>query len=154
MRPGFALVGALAIGLAACGQESGVARDAVNPWEWSSVFGFNQGEIVSGATRTLYMAGQLSVDESGQLIHEGDIRSQFGQAFSNLDAVLDGAGMDRSNVVQMTIYTTEIDGILANWDVYMELYAAEGYTPPLTFIGIDRLYDPAAMVEIKAVAVD
>ena len=42
-----------------------VERTAVNPWTWSLDFGFNQGELVEGATRTLYCAGQTSVDENG-----------------------------------------------------------------------------------------
>ena len=41
-------------------------RTAVNPWQWSVAFGFNQGEIAEGHTRTLFCAGQTSVDGEGQ----------------------------------------------------------------------------------------
>ena len=40
-------------------------RSAVNPWQWSLNFGFNQGELVEGASRTLFCSGQTSVDADG-----------------------------------------------------------------------------------------
>lgn len=150
----FALIGVVALGLAACGQESELTREAVNPWDWSAQFGFNQGEVVSGETRTLYLSGQVAVDENGAPQHAGDIRAQFELAFDNVDAVLAAAGMDRSNVVRITTFTTDIEGILANWDVYMTRYPEMGYMPPDTLIGIESLFVPELMVEIEVVAVD
>lgn len=132
----------------------GVTREAVNPWEWGAFFGFNQGEVVSGETRTLYLAGQTSVDENGAALFAGDTRGQLGQALDNLDTVLGAADMDRSNVVRLTIFTTDVDGIIANWDIYMARYAEAGHTPPVTLIGIAQLFEPELVVEIEAVAVD
>jgi len=143
--------------IASCGpdeSETEFARDAVNPWAWSMAFGFNQGEVISGETRTLYLSGQTSVDENGAPAHEGDIRAQFELAFENVDTMLAAAGMDRSNVVRVTTFTTDMDGILANWDVYMSSYPEMGYMPPNTLIGIDRLFVESLMVEIEVVAVD
>ena len=65
-----------------------VERTAVNPWSWSVNFGFNQGELVEGATRTLYCAGQTSVDENGAPQHVADMAGQIALAADNLDAVL------------------------------------------------------------------
>jgi hypothetical protein len=36
------------------GADMAMERTAVNPWAWSVEMGYNQGEIVSGHTRTLY----------------------------------------------------------------------------------------------------
>ena len=33
-------------------------RSAVNPVTWSLEMGFNQGEVVSGQTRTLFISGR------------------------------------------------------------------------------------------------
>jgi hypothetical protein len=44
--------------------------------------------------------------------------------------------------------------MVQNWDVYMSLYAEQGYTPPVTAIGVASLFEPELMVEIEAVAVD
>ena len=37
-------------------------RRAVNPWDWSLKFGYNQAEIIAGATRQLICAGQTAVE--------------------------------------------------------------------------------------------
>ena len=37
----------------------------VNPWSWSEGFGYEQANLVEGATRTLLCAGQTSVDADG-----------------------------------------------------------------------------------------
>lgn len=37
-------------------------RKAVNPWDWSIKLGYNQAEIIDGATRQLICAGQTGVD--------------------------------------------------------------------------------------------
>ena len=60
--------------------ESQMERTAVNPWQWSVAFGFNQGEIVEGHTRTLFCAGQTSVDGEGQPQHAGDMGKQVALA--------------------------------------------------------------------------
>lgn len=145
---------AVALMLAGCDGDAGLTREAINPWEWNAGFGFDQGVVISGATRTLYLAGQVSADPAGVTLHVGDTRGQFGQAFDNLDTMLEGAAMDRSNVARLTIFTTDIPGIIENWDVYMTRYAETGHTPPVTLIGVASLYVPEAVVEIEAIAVD
>ncbi len=40
-------------------------RTAVNPVTWSVEMGYNQGEVVSGHTRTLYCSGQTAMSGDG-----------------------------------------------------------------------------------------
>ena len=40
-------------------------RTAVNPWDWSLKLGYNQAELITGATRQLICAGQTAVDAQG-----------------------------------------------------------------------------------------
>jgi hypothetical protein len=54
-----------------------VKRTAVNPWEWSLQFGFNQGEVVEGQTKVLVCAGQTVVDGDGTPQHSGDMAAQI-----------------------------------------------------------------------------
>ncbi|HMF83269.1 MAG TPA: Rid family hydrolase, partial [Acidimicrobiia bacterium] len=89
-------------------------RTAVNPWEWSLEFGFNQGEIVDGGQRVLFCAGQTSVDADGIAQHRGDMAAQLALATDNLEAVLRDAGMSLANVVRLNFYTTDVDAFLAN----------------------------------------
>ena len=68
-----------------------VQRTAVNPWQWSLQFGFNQGEIVEGGQRVLFCAGQTSVDGDGTPQFAGDMPAQISLAVDNLEAVFDAA---------------------------------------------------------------
>jgi enamine deaminase RidA (YjgF/YER057c/UK114 family) len=130
-----------------------VERTAVNPWTWSLNFGFNQGEIVEGATRVLFCAGQTSVDGDGTPQHPGDMAAQIGLAADNLEAVLKGAGMGLSNVVRLNFYTTDVDAFIANAAVLGERTGAAGVAPPGTLLGVARLAFPELMIELEATAV-
>ena len=86
-----------------------VERTAVNPVTWSLELGFNQGEIVSGHTRTLYCSGQTAVNGDGKPEHDGDMAAQLALSIDNLEAVLVEAGMSLANLVRLNVYTTDVD---------------------------------------------
>ena len=130
-----------------------VERTAVNPWTWSAAFGFNQGELVEGGTRTLYCAGQTSVDENGAPQHPNDMAAQITLAADNLEAVLAGAGMTLANVVRLNFYTTDVQGYLTNAAVLGERLGAAGVAPAGTLLGVASLAFPELLIEIEATAV-
>jgi enamine deaminase RidA (YjgF/YER057c/UK114 family) len=129
-------------------------RTAVNPWKWSMKFGYNQAEIIEGQRRQLVCAGQTSVDADGNPQHPGDMRAQVGLALDNLEAVLAGAGMTLADVVRFNVYTTDVDGLLAGYDVIGERFGAVGVQPPGMLLGVTRLAYPELMVELEATAAD
>ena len=126
-------------------------RRAINPWSWQDNFGFVQANEITGAQKVLYCSGQTSVDENGTPVHEGDMAAQAGKALDNLEAVLKDAGMDLSNVVHLTIYTTDVDATIAS------LGAVGPRLAPIkaaqTLIGVARLAFPPLLIEIEATAV-
>ena len=130
-----------------------VERTAVNPWSWSVNFGFNQGELVEGATRTLYCAGQTSVDENGAPQHVGDMAGQIALAADNLDAVLRAASMTFANLVRLNFYTTDVEAYFANAGVLGERLGAAGVAPAGTLLGVAALAFPELLIEIEATAV-
>jgi enamine deaminase RidA (YjgF/YER057c/UK114 family) len=130
-----------------------VERTAVNPWQWSLQFGFNQGEIVEGGQRVLFCAGQTAVDGDGAPQHPGDMAAQIALAADNLEAVLRDAGMTLANVVRLNFYTTDVDAFIANAGVLGERTGAAGVAPPGTLLGVARLAFPELMVELEATAV-
>jgi enamine deaminase RidA (YjgF/YER057c/UK114 family) len=130
-----------------------VERTAVNPWQWSLQFGFNQGEVVEGGQRVLFCAGQTAVDADGAPQHAGDMAAQLALAADNLEAVLRDAGMSLANVVRLNFYTTDVDAFLANAGVLGERTGAAGVAPPGTLLGVARLAFPELMVELEATAV-
>jgi enamine deaminase RidA (YjgF/YER057c/UK114 family) len=128
-------------------------RTTVNPWQWSVAMGFNQAEIVEGAERVLFCAGQTSVDGDGNVQHEGDMGAQVTLALDNLEAVLAEAQMSLANVVRLNIYTTDVDAFFESYGAAAERMAAAGVAPPGTLLGVSRLAFPGLMIELEATAV-
>lgn len=127
-------------------------RTAVNPWNWSLPLGYNQAEIIEGASRQLICAGQTAVDGAGQPQHPGDMRGQIALALDNLQAVLAGAGMDLRNIIRLGIYTTDVDEALKNLDLVGMRLGSAGCAPPMTLLGVQRLAIPGLLFEIEATA--
>ena len=127
-------------------------RRVVNPWTWQENFGFHQGHEVTGAERTLYLSGQLSTDDDGAPIHEGDMAAQINRCLDNIETVLAAADMTLTNVVRLNIYTTDVDELLAHGATLGRLKAA-GCQYSSTLLGISRLAYPESLVEIEATAV-
>jgi len=132
--------------------EYDMERTAVNPWEWSIKLGFNQAEVINGATRQVFCAGQTAVDENGGPQHPGDMRAQISLALDNLEAVLTGAGMDLSNVVKLGVYATDVDAALKNFDLMGMRFGPHRVAPPMTLLGVTRLAIPGLLFEIEATA--
>ena len=128
-------------------------RSAVNPWTWSAELGYNQGELVSGQTRTLYCAGQTAMGADGKPQHAGDLAAQVALSLDNLEAVLGEAGMSLANLVRLTVYTTDVDGLFEHYGVLASRLGAAGVAPATTLLGVTRLAIPDLMVELEGTAV-
>ena len=127
-------------------------RTAVNPWDWSLKLGYNQAEVIEGAARQLICAGQTAVDAGGATQHPGDMRAQISLALDNLEAVLDGAGMNLGNIVKLGVYTTDVDEVLKNFDIMGMRFGTHQTAPPMTLLGVTRLAMPGLLFEIEATA--
>lgn len=128
-------------------------RTAVNPVTWSQEMGFNQGELISGQARTLYISGQTAMSKHGRPEHDGDIAAQLGLALDNLEAVLGEAGMSLANLVRLNVYTTDVDALFPHYGVLAGRLGAAGVAPATTMLGVTRLAIPGQMVELEGTAV-
>lgn len=128
-------------------------RTAVNPVTWSQEMGFNQGEVVSGEARTLYISGQTAMSSDGRPEHDGDIAAQLSLAVSNLEAVLAKAGMSLANLVRLNIYTTDVEALFPHYGVLAGKLGAAGVAPTTTMLGVTRLAIPGQLVELDGTAV-
>ena len=127
-------------------------RTAVNPWDWSLKLGYNQAEIIEGATRQVICAGQTAVDGTGTPQHTDDMRGQIALALDNLEAVLADAGMSLANVTRLGVYATDVDAALQNFDLMGMRFGPHQVAPPMTLLGVSRLAIPGLMFEIEATA--
>lgn len=130
-----------------------VERTAVNPVTWSVGMGFNQGEVVSGHTRTLYCSGQTAMSGDGEPLHEGDMAAQLALSLDNLEAVLGEAGMSLAHLVRLNVYTTDVDLLFPHYGVLASRLGAAGVAPATTMLGVTRLAVPGQMVELEGTAV-
>ena len=129
-------------------------RTAINPWDWSLRFGYNQAEMIEGTKRQLICAGQTAVDANGNPQHAEDMRSQIALALDNLEAVLGQAGMGLGNVVRLSVYSTNVEETLRHFDVLGMRFGPINCAPPMTLLGVTGLAVPGLMFEIEATAAD
>ncbi|WP_137825092.1 RidA family protein [Brevibacterium sp. 2SA] len=127
-------------------------RTAVNPVTWSTELGFNQGELVTGPARTLFISGQTAMDAEGRPQHEGDIAAQLRLSLDNVEAVLAAAGMGLRDLVQLNVHTTDIDGLFPHYGELAGRLAAAGVAPTTTMLEVSRLAVPGQLVELEGIA--
>ena len=122
--------------------------DLINPAELSAfVKGYSHG-VAAGDF--VFVAGQLSLDEDGKLVGEGDIEAQTARVFENVTTVLNEAGLGLNDVVSVTVYIAD----LATYSGYAQAYqtAFGDHTPARATVQCG-LVVPGALVEAQAIAV-
>ncbi|WP_041096486.1 RidA family protein [Bacillus badius] len=110
--------------------------------------GITQGYRVND---TIYISGQFSHDKEGLFIGEGDIESQTRQTLENLDRVLEGFGVTKSNLAYVEIYLTNpqeySESVISLFKEYLKKHRPAG-----SLIGVTHLAFPEQLIEVSAVA--
>lgn len=124
----------------------------VNPPELGRPSGFSHATVASG--RLVFLAGQTALNAEGVI--EGDgVVLQFEKALSNMLAALQAAGGAASDLSSLTIYMVDIDDYKAHAREIGEVWKrliGRNY-PALAGIGVARLWDVEALVEVQGFAV-
>jgi len=128
-------------------------RRSINPWGWQDQFGFSQAIEVTDHSRTLYCAGQASVDANGIPVHPGDMGAQLAQSMENLQKVLEQSGFKLSDLVRLNVYSTDVDKTFESYGEVVGRLSAAGCQPAMMLLGVSRLAFPELLVEIEATAV-
>jgi enamine deaminase RidA (YjgF/YER057c/UK114 family) len=130
-----------------------VGNRVINPWTWQDRAGFVQAKEVTGPERTLYCAGQTSVDEHGQPLHEGQMKAQAIQALDNLETVVREAGFELSDIARLNVYVTDVEAYREAGPALGARLAQSGVRQAATLLGVARLALPELLIEIEATAV-
>lgn len=124
----------------------------INPPELGKPSGFSHAVRVTGAT-TVYLAGQTALDADGRIVGDGVVE-QFMRALGNLLTALAAAGGTPQDLVSLTIYLVDMDDYKAHareiGAVWKRLIGAS--YPAMAGIGVARLWDAEALVEVQGVA--
>ena len=133
-----------------------MSKEFINPpalpnWEEA----FSQIVIVShGSANTVYISGQVSVDENQNLIGEGDLMAQALRAFQNLEIALTAAAAKTTDVVKLNIYVKSYEPENAGpVGEALRRYFPEKNLPASTWIGVQSLAKEGFLIEIDSVAV-
>ena len=98
----------------------------------------------------LYISGQLSRDQDGNLLGKGDVTSQYRQVWSNLKLALAAVGLSPEHLVKTTTYVVGVENIPALRAIRQELSPAA--PPTSTMVVVAGLAVPGALVEVDAIA--
>lgn len=114
--------------------------------------GFSYGALADRG-RTLHIAGMTGHHADGSI--DDALVDQFGIACQSVVRVIGDAGGEPSDLVSMTIYTTDVDGYRRQLRALGERYRGVfgKHYPPMALFGVTELFDPAAVVELVCVAV-
>jgi 2-iminobutanoate/2-iminopropanoate deaminase len=121
------------------------------PWQdrQEKEYGYSQAVKVGD---TIYVSGQVSHDDSGNIVGPGDMEAQMRQAYANIRKVLAQYGATMDNIVDDTLFVTDMNAAFAaavkcRQDVFFGAPVVAS-----TIVQIQRLGIPEVMIEIKCVA--
>ena len=115
---------------------------------WEDTYGVSQGYSVNG---TIYISGQFSHDMQGAFVGDGDFEAQTRQTLENLDRVLAGFSVTKTNIAELVVYLTNPSEHFEQCVVLLKEYVGQ-HRPAGTLIGVNGLAFPHQLIEIRAVA--
>ncbi|MGA9671661.1 MAG: RidA family protein [Terracidiphilus sp.] len=113
--------------------------------------GYSQVATVTGGT-TVFIAGQVALDKSGNVVGKDDFRAQVEQVFENLKAAVEAAGGSFGKVIKLNSYFLDLSN-LPEFREVRDRYISLENPPASTAVQVSRLFRPEFLVEIEAVAV-
>jgi enamine deaminase RidA (YjgF/YER057c/UK114 family) len=126
--------------------------ERINPPELGRPSGFSHAVSVT-ASRMVFLSGQLGTGRDSKIV-AGGVVAQFEQALANVLTALAAAGGEPQDLVSLTIYLIDVEDYQARGReigaVWRRL-AGTGY-PAMAGVGVTRLWDPMALVEIQGIA--
>jgi enamine deaminase RidA (YjgF/YER057c/UK114 family) len=114
--------------------------------------GYSDEVIVQGG-KTIYVSGQVPVNESGEIVGRGDLRTQTVQVFENIKKLLAQAGANFKDVVKVNVYIVNCKPTdVAIVREVRKSYLSDTHPPASTMVGVTSLVDPEFLIEIEVVA--
>lgn len=126
--------------------------ERVNPPELARPRGFSHAVVGHGTT--VFLAGQTALDADGRIVGSGVV-AQFERALGNLLAALRAAGGTPDRLAGLTVYVVDMADYQAHsreiGQVWRRLVGND--YPAMAGIGVSRLWDAEALVEVQGFAV-
>lgn len=115
---------------------------------WEKEYGYSQAVKVDN---TIYISGQVSHDDNGNVVGRGNMEIQMRQAYANIEKVLTQFGATMENIVDEVLFVTDIDAAFAaRVQCKQEIFSGNPVLAS-TIVQIQRLVFPELMVEIRCI---
>jgi len=126
----------------------------VNPPGLGAPRGFTHGLLAPAGGRVLFVAGQTAADDRGRVASRAFV-DQFASSLDKTIAVVRAAGGGPEHIGRMTVYVTDVDAYLESRSILRDTWRERmgDHYPAMTLVGVTRLVDDGAVVEIEATAV-
>ena len=125
----------------------------MNPPGLAAPSGFSHAVVAEGS-RVVFLAGQTGMDATGAIVG-GGLVAQFEQALGNLLTALAAAGGRPDQLASLTVYIVDVEDYRSRArDIGLVWRRLIGRDYPATAgIGVARLWDAEALVELQGTAV-
>ena len=149
---GSALVGTLAAMFVtpAAAQAPSSPRRRFIKRDAAQVNAYSQAVITEGG-RTVWLAGQLAVQDASGKSLVGDLDGQVREIFARFRQTLEEAGGKLSDMVTMTVFLTDVRSGRRFLELRKEIFGDN--FPASALITITALAAPGALLEIQGIAV-
>src|SRR5688500_12516956 len=116
---------------------------------WEKEYGYSQAVKVEN---TIYVSGQVSDDDKGNVVGRGNMEVQMRQAYANVGKVLAQYGATIDNIVDELLFVTDMDAAFAaRVKCRQEVFSGKPVLAS-TIVQIQRLAFPELMVEIRCIS--
>jgi enamine deaminase RidA (YjgF/YER057c/UK114 family) len=116
---------------------------------WEKQYGYAQAVQVRD---TIYLSGQVSHDDKGNIVGLGNMEVQMCQAYANIKKVLTEYKATIENVVDEVLFVTDMDAAFAAAVKCRQEIFSGAPVVASTIVQIQRLAFPELMIEIRCVA--
>ena len=116
---------------------------------WEEQFGYSQ---AVKAGDTIYLSGQVSHDDEGNIVGVGDMEVQMRQAYANIHKVLAQYGATMEDLVEEHLFVTDMEAAFAAAvEIRRDVFSGFPIVAS-TIVQIQRLAFPELMIEISGTA--
>ena len=116
---------------------------------WEKEYGYSQAVKVGD---TIYLSGQVSHDDKGNVLGEGNMEVQMRATYANVGKVLAQYGVSMDNIVDEILFVTDMDAAFAARAKMKQKVFSGSPVLGSTIVQIQRLAFPQLMIEIKCIA--
>ena len=124
-------------------------RKNINPKNMGEPKFYSHGVLVP-SKNLLFSAGQVALDDQGNVIGKGDIEAQTEYIMENLKNILNEAEMDFNNIIKVNMYLINMDDLPKVLTIRNRYFSPN--KPVATGVGVAQLVKPELLIEIEVVA--